>query len=212
MNSRVKKDLTLGDRLLILIRENNVTRKEVAEHMEVSGATLTNWTKNGGIDDDNLAKLADYFDINIARLRYGDRIFDHACRQYAVAGNIIKGEIERSTLTDKLICGVFDMAQEEIYVIAADTNKIIDVSSSVLNNTGYSSMELYKMTIQDINPSLSNDEYQRMCKAVSETDSIAFKATHVKRDNTTYNLAIKFRMIHSIIGDMYLLVACPNQS
>ena len=64
-------DGQFSTRLQELIHREKLSNKDVALALGVSQQAITNWIKTGGIDYENLRKLATHFQVNWIWLRYG---------------------------------------------------------------------------------------------------------------------------------------------
>lgn len=199
---------SFGERLLMLIRQNNIVYKDVADVLNVSITTVGNWTKpNVKITDENLYALADYFDVSYIWMRYGNKAREDAARYLGVSLDSINGiKSDEIIFKNKIIRAFLDMTNDEVYFIAENDEQFINFSQSVLDNTGYSAKELMTMAPYDIKPNLSKERYREMCDAVTETDPISFNVDHIRRDSSIYNIDMKFRKVESSTGNVYIAI------
>lgn len=81
-------------RLQELIHREKLNNKDIAKALDVSQQAITNWIKTGGIDYENLRKLAAYFQVNWVWLRYGP----DALNDTIVTANDASGDSHRNKL------------------------------------------------------------------------------------------------------------------
>lgn len=70
-------DIKIGELILRLRKENNLTQKDLANLLNISDKTVSKWECNAGLPDITfLSKIADVFNISVDNLLYGDNTTD----------------------------------------------------------------------------------------------------------------------------------------
>ena len=71
-NNLSKENRERSERLSDLLRSNMTTQATIARHCEVSTAAVAQWIKCGKISYENAVKIAEFFDVNVRWLYYGE--------------------------------------------------------------------------------------------------------------------------------------------
>ncbi|WP_136679165.1 helix-turn-helix transcriptional regulator [Neptunomonas sp. XY-337] len=67
------QDTGFSDRLLKLIKKKKISQTRVASELGLSRTAVNKWTKGGMIDDTNLERLAEFLDVDMIWLKYGQQ-------------------------------------------------------------------------------------------------------------------------------------------
>lgn len=89
----------------------------------------------------------------------------------------------------KFAQSIFDQASIGIFVILED-NQIIDANKHACHTLGYTREELCKLSIRDIDPTVTKDQLTRFNSQVAIKKSITTKTTHKRKNGETFSVQI----------------------
>jgi len=82
---------------------------------------------------------------------------------------------------------IIENALNELYIIAADTLKIIEANKGAQKNCGYSKEELQGMTLLDLIPSFSRNDFEKTLQQLRhQNDTIILETNFRKKTGTLY--------------------------
>ncbi|WP_455210397.1 sensor domain-containing protein [Kaarinaea lacus] len=101
---------------------------------------------------------------------------------------------------------LIDHSWEEIYIFDSESLKFIQVNQGALNNLGYSSKEIRQLTVTDIKPEISVDDFCKLTKPLLDgsRSRIIFETIHQRRDGSVYPVEIRLQLSHSEVPPVFL--------
>lgn len=79
---------------------------------------------------------------------------------------------------------LFDNALDSIFVIDAETRKILDVNQIAADRLGYTREELLELTIDDLNPASETADRDELLGKIHKAGSLTFERTHIHKDGS----------------------------
>ena len=113
-------------------------------------------------------------------------------------------ELEATNETLRLAQFSVDGASDSIFWIGSDSH-IRNVNQAVCKTLGYSRQELMSMTIHDIDPNFSREDWGRAWEALRVSGDVVFETTHRKRDGGMISVEVVANYV--IFGDVEYNVA-----
>ncbi len=91
---------------------------------------------------------------------------------------------------------IFENLFDELYLFRADNLKFILVSKGALNNLGYTTEELVRMTPVDIKPELNEQQFDAVIAPLrkGEQELLVFETVHQRKDGSFYNVEIRLQL------------------
>ena len=85
---------------------------------------------------------------------------------------------------------LLERSHNEIYILNAKTLRFINVNQGGKENTGYSLREMQQLTLLEITPHLSRQQFHRLVEPLEagQKESIQYETVHQRRDGTQYNV------------------------
>jgi PAS domain S-box-containing protein len=141
---------------------------------------------------------------------------------YDTAGNRRDFNLRANTFLNqngdiKYLCGIFtdiaeqkksqqeviklsqavEQSENEIYIINPKNGALSYVNTRALENLGYSAKEIQKLTPEVINPNSNNYSFKKHIYPVlsGKSKSISCKATHIRKDGSSYPVEIQLSRI-----------------
>jgi PAS domain S-box-containing protein len=102
---------------------------------------------------------------------------------------------------------IFDESLNEIYVFDAETLKFSHVNYGAQKNTGYTSREFKKITIQELISGITEDRFREVLNPIKQNTKkkITFETLFIRKDGTTYPVEVHFQS--SRLGNRIVIVA-----
>ncbi len=116
----------------------------------------------------------------------------------------LEAESERARLQD-----LIDRSLNEVYVVDPETLRFTYVNRGATRNLGHSAEELMRMTPADIVHGYTLDEARGTFEPLArgEREELTNRATHVRKDGSTYPAEAHLQAIDSGSGPAYLIIA-----
>lgn len=170
-------------RLIVLLKENKLTQKDLSEKLGLSAAAINKWTKSeGGMPDyDNLFKLRKIFNVSADYLLgydLKDVMESMTSCNYAEIAKKIKNIRESKNLTQKEFAIFNDMKVKDIEDV--ESGKPVNVE--ILKNIAFfSGINFYELMGQERKPTTTADtEYKDILKFAANMENIDYIKLAVK--------------------------------
>jgi len=101
---------------------------------------------------------------------------------------------------------LIDHSWEEIYIFDSESLRFLQVNQGALNNLGYSSKEIQQLTVTEIKPEISEDDFRKLTKPLFDgsRSRIIFETIHRRRDGSVYPVEIRLQLSHSEVPPVFL--------
>lgn len=94
---------------------------------------------------------------------------------------------------EKYMSGVMEKSLHEIYIVSAKTNKYIDVNTPATVKTGWSKIEFYEMTPEDVIHDLKMDELSDL---LGKDNNSVFETKHRRRNGKSYDIEVHVQRLN----------------
>jgi len=101
---------------------------------------------------------------------------------------------------------LLDHSWDEIYVFDSVSLRFLQVNKGALDNLGYSSEEILRLTVTDIKPLVSEQEFRELVQPLFDgtTAQLKFETLHQRKDGSTYPVEIRLQLSHSEVPAVFL--------
>ncbi|KPJ94044.1 MAG: hypothetical protein AMJ53_06100, partial [Gammaproteobacteria bacterium SG8_11] len=88
----------------------------------------------------------------------------------------------------------------------SESLRFLQVNQGALNNLGYSSKEIQQLTVTEIKPEISEDDFRKLTKPLFDgsRSRIIFETIHRRRDGSVYPVEIRLQLSHSEVPPVFL--------
>jgi two-component system, NarL family, sensor histidine kinase UhpB len=92
---------------------------------------------------------------------------------------------------------IFEVSQDEIYVIDAKSLKIILANNAALQNLGYTIDEIMELTVLDLKPEHTFDSISKLINPLftGDKEQINFESNHKRKDGTLYPVEVHLQTL-----------------
>ncbi|WP_020677134.1 PAS domain S-box protein [Geopsychrobacter electrodiphilus] len=94
---------------------------------------------------------------------------------------------------------ILDSSLTEIHTVDTETLQLLRANRGARNNLGYSKQELAKMTLLDLNPLLSKEDFFALVHPLrmGKKETIVFEALHQRKDGSRYPVAVQLQLLRT---------------
>ncbi len=91
---------------------------------------------------------------------------------------------------------IFENSFDELYIFREDNLKFILASKGALNNLGYTTEELIRMTPVDIKPELDEQQFEALIRPLrkGKQDLLVFETVHQRKDGSLYDVEVRLQL------------------
>ncbi len=97
----------------------------------------------------------------------------------------------------QLFRDLLDSSNDAIEVLDPDTRRFIDINEESCRALGYSREELLTMRVDDIDPTLNQDDQKSIGAQLQASGSALLERTHQRKDGTTFPVEISMKVVES---------------
>jgi len=96
---------------------------------------------------------------------------------------------------DRIINIISKEKYTEIYIFEINDFRFLSVSASVKNNLGYSAIEIYQLTLMDIEPEYPIEKFKTLILPLlkKEKERIIFETKHQRKDGSLYPVEVQLQ-------------------
>lgn len=156
-------------------------------------------------------------------LRLKQRLAKGQVREVEIYGSLIEYQerkvvfaivhdiTERIQAQQKLhnLYNIIENALNELYILTADTYQILEVNKGAVQNSGYSKEELQRMTLMNLIPSFSHDDFSKTIKKLrSQNDVVVIETNFRKKNGVLYPVEVHLQKMQ--YGEIPVIVAFVN--
>jgi len=104
---------------------------------------------------------------------------------------------------------ILDTAYDDIFIIDAQTLKIVQVNQTAINNLGYTPSELNEMTLLGIKQDMSHQKLEELLKPLrtGEKKSVSHETKHYRKDGTAHHIEGHIQLFDSESPPVFVGVA-----
>ncbi len=142
----------------------------------------------------------------ITLMSYGKALFDKDNKAYKIIGTSIDvTELLKLKRSNEELAYIVKYAHLEIYILDPITLKYLFANNGALNNLGYSEEEFLKLSVFDINKSLTKSHVKYLLDTYDQYSSVSNISEHTRKDGTTYPVQASIQTIVYQERDAYLI-------
>jgi diguanylate cyclase (GGDEF)-like protein/PAS domain S-box-containing protein len=117
----------------------------------------------------------------------------------------LKKDVELKTQQTKELAEMVDRSTIELYIVDYATDHYLYVNKGSLEALGYRYDEMLKMSVYDVNPSLTVEVVQKMKEISKNKDNLMNITEHRRKDGTIYSVQSFMHMIKYHGKDAYVI-------
>ncbi len=117
-------------------------------------------------------------------------------------------EIKHLTSEKNLFISLFENSLNEIYLFDEHTLLFRQVNTAALQNLGYTSLEISRMTPLDLKPNLCREEFDHLVEPLrnSTKEQVMFETIHQRKDETQYPVEVYLQLIEFGIEKLFAAI------
>ena len=110
-----------------------------------------------------------------------------------------KRQFELHSTMESRFARLVDHSWDEIYIFSSIDYRIVQANQGALNNLGYSSKELMRLKLTDLEPEISETEFERSVQPLFEgsQSQIIYETKHKRKNGSTYPVEIRLQLSSS---------------